>query len=63
MDDADYAENEQQLRIDLAMKNRVLHVPQQKDTGECMNCGDRIQVGRWCDAECRTDWDRRNARN
>lgn len=61
MDDADYAAIEEQIRIDVAMRNRVCHVPQQT-TGECLNCGERLPDGRWCDPECRADWERRNAR-
>jgi len=61
MDDADYAAIEEQIRIDVAMRNRVCHEPQHA-TGECLNCGEKLQVGRWCDPECRTDWERRNAR-
>lgn len=30
-------------------------------TGECFNCGDIILNDvRWCDADCRNDWELRN---
>ena len=60
MDDADRAWIDQQLRIDVALRNRRCYEPQA--TGECLNCGDRLQDGRWCDADCRHDLELRNAR-
>jgi hypothetical protein len=24
--------------------------------GECLNCGSEIQEGRWCNTECRDEW-------
>jgi hypothetical protein len=34
-----------------------------KPTGECLWCGEPIAPGlRWCDAECRDDWERAHAR-
>ena len=60
MDDADRAWIDQQLRIDVELRNRRRYEPQ--PTGECLNCGERLQDGRWCDADCRHDWELRNAR-
>lgn len=60
MDDADRAWIDQQLRIDVALRTRLRYEPQA--TGECLNCGERLQDGRWCDADCRHDWELRNAR-
>jgi len=35
----------------------------QDATGVCLNCGAKIAEGlRWCDADCRDDWQHRNAR-
>lgn len=29
-------------------------------TGFCLNCEAEVQLGmRWCDADCRTDWEKR----
>ena len=25
-------------------------------TGTCLNCGEPVKPGRWCDIECRSDW-------
>lgn len=27
-------------------------------TGECLNCGQPLAHGRWCDKYCRDDWTR-----
>jgi len=33
-------------------------------TGECLFCGDPVnEQRRWCDAECRDDWEKENERN
>lgn len=61
MDDADRAGIEQQLRIDVALRSRRCY-EQPQATGECLNCGERLQDGRWCDSDCRHDWELRNAR-
>ena len=28
--------------------------------GYCLNCGEPIEDRRWCDADCRNDWERLN---
>lgn len=31
-------------------------------TGECLNCGELLPAGlRWCDADCRNDYERQEA--
>ncbi len=29
-----------------------------KGSGHCLFCGDAVEFGRWCDKECRNDWER-----
>lgn len=37
--------------------------PVAEATGHCLNCGDRLRKGRrWCNAECREDWEARRKR-
>lgn len=30
------------------------------EAGYCHNCGEELPAGRWCDADCRDDWEYRN---
>lgn len=29
----------------------------EKFTGHCLNCNEQITVGRFCDSDCRDDWE------
>ena len=31
-----------------------------KVMGHCLNCGAAIKSARWCDAECRNEWEKYN---
>ena len=46
-----------------ALANRMPEGP--KATGHCLECGHPFAVHkdgrRWCNAECRDDWEKRNA--
>lgn len=59
------------LEMDLAdqaqQQNEILgsHIPRKPEgpsaTGRCLNCEEKLPPGvRWCDADCRTDWERLN---
>ena len=52
------SENERLRREDSIARNRVYQpLP---DIGICYNCKDPLPVGmRFCDGNCRDDWDRR----
>lgn len=59
-DEIDRAEHLQSIILDAAVKQRrdVSGVPVM-GTGRCHSCGDRVEDGRrWCDADCRDDWEK-----
>ena len=65
MDEADRAEAQEQQWRDLAL-NRIRDQPIRRlSVTHCMNCGDLLPAptadlrSRWCDADCRDDWQRR----
>ena len=48
---------EQERRHTLATFRKP--VPVLPSTGYCANCGEALNaVARWCDAECRDDWEK-----
>lgn len=59
IDDAnDRAERDLQLAIRAARCSNGLDAPE--PTGHCLNCGERVEPAhRWCDDECRDDWQAR----
>lgn len=60
-DMADQAGAVVELSITLAMQRARHAAAQPTSVSEaCLNCGERTTSGaRWCDAECRDDWSRR----
>jgi hypothetical protein len=63
-DAADAAGNEQELIEDLLLRqHRAAAARHQKVmaacTGECLNCEAKLEVGRFCDADCREDYTKR----
>ena len=67
MDDGDFAERQEQLWRDLAL---AAHRNRPKPavivlTKNCLNCGEPLPATqltaphRWCDADCRDDWQAR----
>jgi RNA polymerase-binding transcription factor DksA len=60
MDDADRADIQQQRLLDAQIAftvNEKLVIS--NESGICWNCGEHIGTERrWCDANCRDDWDR-----
>ena len=58
MDIADNAEHQEELARQAALVARKRVGP--RPTGRCLNCGELIEMPlRWCDAECREDWVKR----
>lgn len=51
-DQLDQASELEHQQLQVAMANRPRPKPY---TGKCYNCGDTIDKGHYCDAECRED--------
>lgn len=61
MDDADRAQIEIERWQEMIRRPRLPRAPE--PTGECLWCGEAVQPGRrWCDADCRDEWERDHAR-
>lgn len=60
-DEADRGNETAEVFLDAALSKRVPEGP--RPDGRCHNCGAylRLNGARWCNAECRDDWERRNA--
>lgn len=57
MDDSDLATCHEELRRALAQRHRKSTGP--APTGQCQFCGEDVTAGqRWCNADCRDDWER-----
>lgn len=57
MDDSDMATLREEQARAVALSVRMPEGPQ--PTGVCMHCGAPLPGGRrWCDAECRDEWER-----
>lgn len=60
MDDFDRASEIEQMARDAAIKKASTYT-RIKPCGKCLNCGEEVESDlRWCDAECRTDFEYRN---
>lgn len=60
-DEADVAAEQEQLLLQMSLRLRKPAGP--GCTGFCANCGEVVESPkRWCDAECREDWAKREAR-
>jgi hypothetical protein len=65
MNEADEAQKVQDLYLTIALNNRKASAP--KSTGYCLNCNKflpnsankNINNLRWCDIDCKGDWERR----
>lgn len=55
-DEIDRANEQAQVILGLGLKARRPEGPQ--PTGYCLNCDEPLPIGRWCDANCRDDWER-----
>lgn len=56
MDEMDYASRTSEFLTDVALRNKKPELPQ---TGRCHNCEEPIASGKFCDADCREDYDKR----
>mgnify|MGYP005989863433 CR=1 FL=1 len=55
MDDADRAQENTDLEITIALKNRKPELP---EIGSCHWCLDTVESGRFCDTYCRDDYEK-----
>lgn len=56
MDDIDNAQEQMERDLDTALRLRRPEGP--AAIGECLWCGEPLADGRrWCDADCRDDWE------
>lgn len=63
MDQIDRANDIADLERTIALRNAAATAPAAEPTGACLNCGAKLKRGRrWCDAECREDWEIRECR-
>jgi hypothetical protein len=63
-DEADLG-NEKAIAINDESINRIrwrARTLEVEVTGYCLCCGNGIVVGRWCDADCRDEWERSKRR-
>lgn len=61
MDEADIAQPLIEARIEAGIK-AASEAKWLEATGRCLNCGEELADGaRWCDADCRDDWQRRES--
>lgn len=59
MDDADRTQERIEIELALRLKARQ-QTPDLPPTGSCYNCGEAVlSDARWCDADCRDDWQKR----
>lgn len=58
-DQIDQAQEFEQMRRDIALRERVKTKPALPLKGECYNCEATIARGCFCDADCRDDYERR----
>lgn len=60
MDEADRADEQAEQTLRAALLRRLPTGPEA--TGECLWCRIEVDRGvRWCDRDCRDDWERANA--
>lgn len=62
-DIVDEANELAQAAVDNAIATARQATPEAVATGKCLNCGYQVPPGhRWCDADCREDWQRNNTK-
>jgi hypothetical protein len=54
-DEIDQAKTIEEQFINYALAQRRASGPE--ECGECLNCGNEIEDGRWCNVECRDEWE------
>jgi len=55
-DDADIAQAQAEREEEMRNKFKFTLLPEAEATGKCLNCGEPLTQGRWCDVYCRNDW-------
>lgn len=50
----DKAQETEELFREIALAERRVTGP--AECGECLNCGNPLKQGRWCDIDCRDEW-------
>lgn len=64
MDIIDQANAQADLALSIALAAASDTTPIAEPNGHCLNCGERVKKERrWCNAECREDWEARQCRN
>lgn len=59
MNEEDLASDRERIAREDALRKRKPNGPE--STGFCLNCNTRLTGGRrWCDPECREDWELRD---
>ena len=65
MDDIERAQLETDRHL-VSELNKIINIKVIEPTGNCLNCKEPLEIAsgsepkpRWCDAECRDDWDKR----
>ena len=61
-DDADMASDIAELERLTAIRNAITR-PKIRFTGVCLNCGESLEQGRYCDASCADDFAKRKRMN
>jgi hypothetical protein len=62
-DELDLASEREQIARDKAVSVIQNRPPAATANGYCLECQDPVKEGvRWCDADCRDDWQKRNPR-
>lgn len=60
MDQIDHANDLAEHEREIAIASASAAGPVAKPTGHCLNCSARLRKDRrWCNAECREDWEAR----
>lgn len=58
---SDLATQQEQMFLDASLTLRKPEGP--PACGHCLNCDEPLPAGaRWCDADCREDWEKRETR-
>lgn len=60
-DDIDKAQDQEQMTRDAILRAARDDKPHAECTGYCLQCGEPVEAPRrWCDNQCRDDWQRWN---
>ena len=62
VDEADKAAEQEQKWRDLALSAHRKGSVVVNQATHCLNCNEPIKQGRWCDKDCRDDWEKRGGK-